>query len=95
MTTPPDRYAPADLATVTSLPVRPGAPGHTRRATYTVAEVADLLGMSRATVYVLLSAGQIPARRIGSRWIIARHRFDTWLNDTPTPLTSTGTETHR
>jgi excisionase family DNA binding protein len=49
------------------------------RVTYTVPEVAALLGISRATTYVLLKSGEIPARRIGSRWIIARCRFNAWL----------------
>lgn len=53
------------------------------RATYTVPEVAEMLGISRATVYVLLRAGEIPARRVGSRWIIARRRFDSWLDGGP------------
>jgi len=53
------------------------------RATYTVPEVAALLGMSRANTYALLASGEIPARRLGSRWIIPRHRFAQWLNDDP------------
>jgi excisionase family DNA binding protein len=50
------------------------------RVTYTAPEVAEMLGISRATVYVLLRSGEIPARRVGSRWIIARRRFDSWLD---------------
>jgi excisionase family DNA binding protein len=50
------------------------------RVTYTVAEVANLLGISRATTYALLRRGEIPARRIGSRWIIACKRFNSWLD---------------
>jgi excisionase family DNA binding protein len=49
------------------------------RVTYTVPEIAALLGISRATAYALLRTGDIPARRIGSRWIIACRRFDLWL----------------
>lgn len=50
------------------------------RVTYTVNEVATLLGISRANTYVLLKSGEIPARRLGSRWIIPRHRFHDWLD---------------
>jgi excisionase family DNA binding protein len=50
------------------------------RVTYTVTEVATLLGISRANSYVLLKSGEIPARRLGSRWIIPRHRFHNWLD---------------
>lgn len=85
--------APVRLATVTPLTGRPQASPVGGRATYKVSEVAELLGISRATVYVLLNAGQIPARRIGSRWIIARRRFDDWLNASPNDdVRPTGTE---
>lgn len=50
------------------------------RVTYTVTEVATLLGISRANSYVLLKSGEIPVRRLGSRWIIPRHRFHDWLD---------------
>jgi excisionase family DNA binding protein len=50
------------------------------RVTYTVTEVATLLGISRANTYVLLKSGEIPARRLGSRWIVPRHRFHDWLD---------------
>ena len=53
------------------------------RVTYTVSEVAAMLGISRATTYVLLRTGEIPARRIGSRWIIACRRFNAWLDSDP------------
>jgi excisionase family DNA binding protein len=53
------------------------------RITYTVPEVATQLGISSATTYVLLRTGQIPARRIGSRWIIPCRRFDAWLEIDP------------
>ena len=53
------------------------------RATYTVAEVGHMLGISRASTYVLLKTGEIPARRLGSRWIIPRLRFHEWLDTMP------------
>ena len=59
--------------------IRRGSPMRPGRVTYTVSEVATLLGISRATTYLLLKSGEIPARRIGSRWIIARCRFNAWL----------------
>jgi excisionase family DNA binding protein len=57
-----------------------GGPVRLPRATYTVMEVADLLGVCRATAYELLRRGEIPARRVGYRWVIARRRFDLWLD---------------
>jgi excisionase family DNA binding protein len=50
------------------------------RVTYTVPEIAELMGLSRASVYVLLRAGEIPALRMGGRWIIPRRRFHAWLD---------------
>ncbi len=53
-------------------------------ATYTVAQTAEILGLSRGATYALLRAGKIPSRRMGGRWIIPRHRLHTWLDETPT-----------
>ena len=58
---------------------RPSTP-----ATYTVAEVAALLGLHLGGVYELLRDGTIPAERLGRRWIISRVRFHSWLDGTPT-----------
>ena len=74
-----------DVADVIHLNSRRPAPGGDNvptptRVTYTVTEVATLLGISRANSYVLLKSGEIPARRLGSRWIIPRHRFHDWLD---------------
>lgn len=86
-------HAPTE-ATVTDLNTRRGLTPPPRRATYTIHEVAELLGICRASVYVRLGTGEIPARRIGKRWIIARTRFDAWLTE-PDDISPTGTETWR
>jgi excisionase family DNA binding protein len=59
-----------------------------QRATYTVTEVAAILGLSRANTYALLAAGSIPAIRLGTRWIIPRYRLHQWLDTTPQPVTA-------
>ena len=41
---------------------------------YTVREVADLLGVSRSTVYTLIRTGELPAYRVRSRSV--RIRYD-------------------
>jgi len=51
------------------------------RAVYTVAEVADLLDLSRGSAYARVRSGEIPAKQLGSRWVIPKHRFHAWLND--------------
>jgi excisionase family DNA binding protein len=61
---------------------RGSAPGKqlTERAVYTVVEVAQLLSLSRGTAYALVRDGTIPALRLGSRWVVPRARFHTWLD---------------
>jgi excisionase family DNA binding protein len=71
------------LATAPAVDTASGGATPVVRATYTISEVCSLLGISRATAYTMLRAGEIPARRLGSRWIIPRHRLDTWLNAEP------------
>jgi excisionase family DNA binding protein len=41
----------------------------------TRAEVAELLGIPRSTVYELARRGDLPARRIGRRWLFLRDRL--------------------
>jgi len=79
----------ATPTSITTLPADARAVTPVRRATYTIAEVCALLGISRATAYAMLRAGAIPARRLGTRWIIPRHRLDTWLNSDPVEESAT------
>ncbi len=48
---------------------------------YTVREVATLLGINLGVTYELIRQGQIPAKRLGKRWIIPRRLFHVWLNN--------------
>ncbi|SCF49910.1 DNA binding domain-containing protein, excisionase family [Micromonospora carbonacea] len=54
------------------------------RAVYTVAEVAGLLSLSLGSTYALVREGEIPARKLGGRWVIPKNRFHAWLNATDT-----------
>jgi excisionase family DNA binding protein len=54
---------------------------HTRRVAAdrtdvlsTTEEVAELLGIPRSTVYELTRRGDLPARRVGRRWLFLRER---------------------
>ncbi|WP_431911012.1 helix-turn-helix domain-containing protein [Micromonospora carbonacea] len=61
--------------------------------TYTVREVAKLLGISLGSTYALVRDGTIPATRLGGRWLIPRARFHAWLAGvTEEPAAATGTE---
>jgi excisionase family DNA binding protein len=54
-----------------------------RAEIWTVPQVARLLGISEGLAYGLVRAGEIPAKRLGRRWIVPRARFSAWLNDQP------------
>jgi excisionase family DNA binding protein len=38
-------------------------------------DVADLLGIPRSTVHELACRGELPARRVGRRWLFLRYRL--------------------
>jgi excisionase family DNA binding protein len=49
-------------------------------ATYTVAQLAALLGVNRGTVYEAIERGQVPGViRLGRRILIARGHVQEWL----------------
>jgi excisionase family DNA binding protein len=48
--------------------------------TYSVDEVAVLLGVARSVAYEAVRNGTIPATRVGRRWLIPRRRFHEWLD---------------
>lgn len=92
-------YAVPD-GTPTTSSDRPGVPAQLRRRAatevYTVKEVATMLGLSLGSAYVLIRAGEIPAKHLGGRWVIPKRRFHAWLDDEdqadttePFPATST------
>ncbi|MDP9369376.1 MAG: helix-turn-helix domain-containing protein [Chloroflexota bacterium] len=54
-------------------------PEQTERQTLTVEEVAAKLGISRGTAYGAVRTGEIPALRIGRRYIISRQVVDRLL----------------
>ena len=47
----------------------------------TVAETAQYLRLSAATVYRLAQAGEIPAVRVGRLWRFQRELLDEWLDE--------------
>ena len=49
-------------------------------STFTVAEAAKILGLSVGKTYEALNQRQIPARRVGAKWIISRQVLYDWLN---------------
>ncbi|MCW3013988.1 MAG: hypothetical protein JWO02_1080 [Solirubrobacterales bacterium] len=50
-------------------------PPLTRDNVLSTSEVADLLGIPRSTVHQLARRGDLPARRVGRRWLFLRDRL--------------------
>jgi excisionase family DNA binding protein len=51
----------------------------TNRLTYTVPEVAEMLGISRSTAYECVRRGEIPALKLAGRVVISRVAFERFL----------------
>ncbi|MCW5705424.1 MAG: helix-turn-helix domain-containing protein [Bradyrhizobium sp.] len=49
-----------------------------------VADVVQIAGLGRTTVYAEIKAGRLIARKIGRRTFILREDFDSWLRAQPT-----------
>ena len=54
----------------------------TESLTYSVEEIAALLGIARGVAYEAVRDGSIPATRVGRRWLIPRKRFHEGLDGT-------------
>ena len=50
------------------------------RLTFTVTEVAELLGISRTTAYECVRRGEIPSLTLGRRLVVSRVALDALLN---------------
>lgn len=82
---------------------RPAAPGATvretigeeQRLTYSVDEVAAILGISRSAVYDCIARGEIPARRLGRRIVVVRAALETFLAESDGPRRSPPRRTRR
>ena len=49
--------------------------------TLTVAEVSAILGVSKSVVYEMCRKKEIPALRLGRRWVIPYTPFMKWLGE--------------
>ena len=47
--------------------------------TYTIEQVAKILGIGRNQAYEAARRGDFPTMRFGSRWVIPKARFDSFL----------------
>ncbi|MBM2616866.1 helix-turn-helix domain-containing protein [Actinoplanes sp. LDG1-06] len=79
-------------ATVYTFPDRPQPPPDTGTehpapvtqlggsGVYTVKEVSQILRISLGGTYALIRIGEIPAKKLGGRWVIPKRRFAEWLD---------------
>ncbi len=51
------------------------------RLTYTVDEVAKMLGISRGLAYEMVNRGELPSIRLGRRVLIPCRAFHRWLEE--------------
>ena len=52
------------------------------KRSYSVAEVAEILGVSKRSVYNLCSSGELKSVRVGTKLRISKKSFDEWLDGT-------------
>ncbi len=51
-----------------------------------VDELAEVLGLSRISVYTALRAGEIPSIRLGKRFVLPRAAIQRWLEGAGKPI---------
>ena len=54
------------------------------RKAVSVAEAAELVGLSITKAYQLVHCGQFPAKHVGKRWLVPVAALDRWLEDPET-----------
>ena len=51
-----------------------------KRATLTIAEAAEVLGISKSLAYKQADEGKIPTIRLGDRWVVPRAQLERLIN---------------
>lgn len=51
------------------------------KMTYTVMEIADMLGIGRTSAYNLVKENHFKVVKIGAAIRVSKKSFDTWLNE--------------
>jgi excisionase family DNA binding protein len=55
-----------------------------------VTEVSQLVGISRTSIYIALTSGDLIARKVGRRTVILRADVELWLKRRPAMLSKVG-----
>ena len=69
---------------MTEQEARKNSIGQIKSEVLTASQVVDELSglLARGTVYKLLRSGELPAKRIGRKFLVSRTRLEQWLLDT-------------
>ncbi len=59
---------------------------------YSVTDAASKAGVGRSTLYNAISAGELPARKLGKRTLVLRSDLEHWLTGAPVYDASTKTD---
>lgn len=54
----------------------------------TLQAVADILSVSKTSLYAWIAEGRLPAIRVGREWRVQRSNLDSWLEDQRTEATA-------
>ena len=49
------------------------------RIAVSVAEAAQMIGISVPKAYALVKSGQMPAKRVGKRWVVPVDKLKEWV----------------
>jgi excisionase family DNA binding protein len=60
--------------------------------TVSIEQAADILGLARSTAYVAAGAGEIPAIRVGRRWLVPVARLESMLGEREGALSTPDTQ---
>jgi excisionase family DNA binding protein len=58
--------------------------GDVNRIAYRPAEAAEIIGISRSSIYELFASGELPARKLGHRTVVLRDDLLAYLDSCPT-----------
>jgi hypothetical protein len=53
-------------------------------AAYTVSDIVEISGLSRATVFREMKSGRLPAKKVGARTLVLAADWQDYLNSLPT-----------
>jgi len=50
------------------------------KITYTIAEAAEIIGVSKSLMYKMAKNNEIPVIKLGRRWVISKYKLIEFIN---------------